>query len=157
MTEIHSPIHVETVGNVPVRFFKSPTFLESGRPDMPWHVCDDVWKAIGLDEVGRLSLLTRVRARWSDPRTVATADGVVVVAPFLMGDIIIEAWLSLNRGEGKTEEDDDLAQRQVRGSFRRGNTAALKAMTPHIDARRKLAFALEAMDTMEEFRDRLEE
>jgi hypothetical protein len=121
---------------------------------MPWHVCDDLWRALGIEPEGREVFLRRLRADWWNPETVATETGPVVIAPYLMGDILIDEWL---RVQGVSEDDERLGpELRTRGSFRRGNTSALKAMTPHLGGMGKLAFALEAMDNMDNLRDRWE-
>jgi hypothetical protein len=120
---------------------------------MPWHACDDLWRSLGLDPEGREFFLRRLRADWWNPETVATVEGPVVIAPYLMGDIMIEEWLTI-RGIG--DDDRPSPELRLRGSFRRGNTAALKAMTPHLGGMGKLAFALEAMDNMDNLRDKWE-
>lgn len=156
MSPLQVPVHVEGVGAASVRYFQSPAYLVSGRPDMPWHACNDLWNALGIDEVGREKFLRSLRSNWWDPKTVATSDGPVVIAPYLMGDIIIEEWLRLQRNPGQTEDDDHIDLTRIRGSYRRGNTAALKAMTPHLSGAGKMVFAMEAMETMDEFREKLE-
>lgn len=121
---------------------------------MPWHSCDDLWRALGIDAAGREAFLRRLRADWWNPQTVATPDGPVVIAPYLMGDILIDEWLRL---QGVLDTDDrPCPELRLRGSFRRGNTAALQSMTPHLGGMGKLAFALEAMDNMDNLRDKWE-
>lgn len=154
MSALRSPIHTEEVGGHPVRFFHSPETQRSGQPDMPWHVCDDLWRALGIEPEGREVFLRRLRADWWNPETVATAEGPVVIAPYLMGDILIDEWLSTM---GVPDADDrPSSELRLRGSFRRGNTAALKAMTPHLGGMGKLAFALEAMENMDNLKDKWE-
>ena len=114
---------------------------------MPWHSCDDIWRALGIGTILREDFLRRLRAAWTDPRTAATMSGPVVIAPFGMGDAIIEAWTEHAAGHSGFS---DLEARRILGSFRRGNTAALKAMTPHRDPVSRMLFALEAMDGMSE-------
>jgi len=147
MRRIEAPVHVEVVGGHEVRYYTSPIFRDTGRPDMPWHSCDDIWRAIGIGTILREDFLRRLRAAWADPRTAATMSGPVVIAPFHMGNAIVEAWAEDAAGPSAFS---DLEARRIRGSFRRGNTAALKAMTPHLDPVSKMLFALEAMDGMSE-------
>jgi hypothetical protein len=156
VTVLQPPVHRELVGDTSVRFFSSPEYLESGAPDMPWHSCDDLWQALGIDQSGRMFFLRSLRAEWCDPRTVATSSGPVVIAPYLMGDIIIDEWISQHRTPGASDDDDDISFRRLRGSFRRGNTAALKAMTPHLDGMGKLAFSLDAISAMDDLRSKWE-
>lgn len=154
MIALLSPIHTEAVGGASVRFFHSPETLRNGKPDMPWHSCDDLWQSLGIDASGRETFLRRLRADWWDPQTVPTLYGPVVIAPYLMGDILIDEWLRL---QGVTDADDrPCPELRLRGSFRRGNTAALKAMTPHLGGMGKLAFALEAMENMDNLREKWE-
>lgn len=154
MSALRTPIHTEEVGASPVRFFHSPETMRSGQPDMPWHSCDDLWCAIGIDPAGREFLLRRLRADWWNPQTVATPDGPVVIAPYLMGDILIDEWLRLQGVSG--EDEGPCAELRLRGSFRRGNTSALKAMTLGLGGVGKLVFALEAMNKMDNLRDKWE-
>ena len=66
------PIHVATVAGRPLRFFRTP--LNDGRPDLPWHCVDDLYRCLGLGRAAQRDLLSRLRAKGA-MQTVATADG----------------------------------------------------------------------------------
>ena len=53
MNAVVTPLHVGTVGGVPVRFFRGP----SGQPELPWHAVDDLYRALGLPRAKRRFLL----------------------------------------------------------------------------------------------------
>lgn len=93
-----------------------------------------------------------MRLDWQAPETIGSPDGPVVIAPYLMGDILLDEWLRM-RGVSDADEHSR-PELRLRGSFRRGNTSALKAMTSHLGGMAKLAFALEAMDTMANLMDK---
>ncbi|NTF17758.1 hypothetical protein G6L37_05045 [Agrobacterium rubi] len=150
MIGLSAPIHVEQCGELQIRYFRSPTLAATGVPDMPWHVCDDLWHVLGIDEEGRKDFLRSLRSHWHDPMTIATDDGLLVIAPFVMGDVLATAWLETNGVDEDSPSDGDRARLRCRGAFRRGTTAALKAMTSHLSGRAKLVFALEAMENIEE-------
>jgi hypothetical protein len=146
---IQHPIHVERVGEIDVRYFRSPRTNRTGVPDMPWHACDDLWAALEIEPHARSIFLQRLRADWGDPETVASPAGLVVIAPFIMGDIMVTEWLKA-RGVSQDSEGASCLELRIRGSFRRGNTCALKAMTSGLSGPSKLAFALAAMEFLED-------
>lgn len=147
MSLIEDALHVENIDGHRMRYFRSPVYSKSGTPDMPWHAVDDLWSAIGVEKDDRVQVLRSLRAGWIEPHTVANSDGIVVIQPFLMGDIIIDEWLSLNGVCLDDLGDASLPMRRIRGGFRRGNTAALKRMCSHLGAAGLLSFALTAADT----------
>lgn len=154
MNRVDAAVHIEMVGTQAVRFFRSPRFAKTGHPDMPWHSCDDLWAALDIGSEARASIMRRLRADWIDPVTVATPDGIVVISPYVAGDVMIGEWLRLHGIEEGDTGDDSLGKRQIMGAFRRGNTSALKAMTRHLDGRAKLAFCLAAMDSIDDLCER---
>src|SRR5262249_3089323 len=101
VTSIITPLHIATVGGHPLRFFKTP--LDGGRPDFPWHAVDDVQRCLGLNRQGRKIFLHKLRSsEWSRMvRTVATADGVITVAPHFIAQGTIDAMVEPARMTGR--------------------------------------------------------
>jgi hypothetical protein len=86
------PLHVATVGGRPLRFFRTP--LDDGRPDLVWHAVDDLYQCLGLSKRHRKIFLRQFRKAM---RTVATADGVVSVAPHFMAWAVIDAMIHVGQ------------------------------------------------------------
>jgi hypothetical protein len=89
-TMLVEPIHVATIRGHQLRFFKTPN--NDGRPDMPWHSHDDLIKCVGL---GRNERRMMLRMCQKGPlknafRSVATAEGVVVIAPHYVARALLE-------------------------------------------------------------------
>jgi hypothetical protein len=82
------PIHTATIGGHPLRFFRTPN--DDGKPDMPWHSIDDLHRCLGLNRELRKLFLSKLR-KWGSIRTVATADGIVTIAPHYMAQGCINA------------------------------------------------------------------
>jgi hypothetical protein len=74
------PLHIATVGGLPLRFFKTP--LNDGRPDLAWHAVDDLHRCLGLNREGRKIFLRKLRSKvWGAiVRSITTADGVITAA-----------------------------------------------------------------------------
>jgi hypothetical protein len=79
MSNVVSPIHVGTVNGMRVRFYQSP----DGKPDQPWHSVDDLQSVFGLNRATRRLMMGEFRnGKFKhDFRTIATADGLVTIAP----------------------------------------------------------------------------
>lgn len=78
MTGLASPIFAGSINGHPVRFFRDP----SGRPGLPWHVADDLFRACDLPRAVRRHLIQTAQKAFGDElRTIPTADGVVTIAP----------------------------------------------------------------------------
>jgi hypothetical protein len=78
MSEINVPLYTGTVNGHPVRFFKAPL------PGLhiPWHAVEDLQKAANLPRDLRRRMLRMTQESWPGQlRTVATADGLVTIAP----------------------------------------------------------------------------
>lgn len=104
------PLHIATVGGHRLRFFRTP--LPDGRPDMPWHCVDDLQHCLGLNRAGRKVALHTLRSNkeWSAYlRTVATADGVVTVAPHFMAHGLIDAMIERRMAAASIRNDYDNA------------------------------------------------
>jgi hypothetical protein len=86
------PLYVATVGGHPLRFFASP--IDDGRPDFAWHAVDDLHTCIGLNRHQRAVFLRKLQGAPRDVlaqgalRTVATADGVLTIAPNFVADAL---------------------------------------------------------------------
>lgn len=138
MSRVQVPIHVEEIDGVRVRYFSSPEYLERRSPDLAWHACDDLWRAVGIDDDERRGILRAARKDWPRLRTVATSEGPVVIQPHFMGEGMVDAVEeSLLVGEG--------GMGKIRGGLRRGCTAASKAQVPHLTGMAYLVFHLEAL------------
>lgn len=79
MSQLTEPLHVCTIAGHTFRFFRSPL----AGPDFPWHAVDDLHACLALPRD-----LRRHFQRWlkngpykDDVRTVATADGIALIAP----------------------------------------------------------------------------
>jgi hypothetical protein len=86
---ITQPLHVAIIRGHQLRFYRTPN--NDGRPDLPWHCVDDLYRCMGLSREFRRQL-----QRWhlakKVTRTVATADGLVTIAPHCMAQGAIGAW-----------------------------------------------------------------
>lgn len=116
-----------------VRFFASPTYVATRQPDMPWHSVDDLWPLV-LDGAAE-TLRRRLRSEWEEPRTVATADGIVTIAPHFMAEGLFEAAIEAAGGDRFT---------RLRGRYRNCCTQAMKLMTAHLDPVQRMMFAVAA-------------
>jgi hypothetical protein len=86
------PLHVATVGGRPLRFFRTP--LDDGRPDLVWHAVDDLYQCLGLSKRHRKIFLRQFRKAM---RTVATAEGVITIAPHFMAQGAIDAMVEVGQ------------------------------------------------------------
>ena len=75
---LSTPLHVGVINGRDVRFFRDP----SGKPGLPWHVADDLFRAADLPRNVRRHLIETAQKAFGDElRTIPTADGVVTIAP----------------------------------------------------------------------------
>jgi hypothetical protein len=116
---ISNSLYIATIGGHQFRFFRPPDNV----PDFPWHAVDDLHRCLGLSRDGRRLFLRKLRsAEWSTTlRTIATADGVVIVAPHYMAQGIIRAMVS---------EGD--APSNIRDEYDDASAAAIKELVKHI-------------------------
>lgn len=122
-----------------VRYFASPLYVAHREPDMPWHSVDDLWPILVPGRDFFDAVKRQLRSRWQDPRTVATAEGIVTIAPHYMAEGLFEA-------VGGLPADLRPANFiRLRGRYRNCCTQAMKLMTAHLDPAQKLFFALAAM------------
>jgi hypothetical protein len=99
MSGLVSPLHVGRLNGRPLRFFRAPL---TGT-HLPWHAFDDMQACLALPESLRAALKRDLMADWGrDVRTVATADGIVTIAPHWMAAGLIGAVA------GRTGDDLDL-------------------------------------------------
>ena len=110
------PLHTTRVGSHELRFFRTP--LADGRPDLPWHAVDDLQRCLGLNREARKFFLKQLR-QWGEIRTVATANGVVTLAPHYMAQGLIDATVETGR-----------APESFRAEYDRAGAAALKKLAP---------------------------
>jgi len=88
------PLYIGQVGGQPLRFFKTP--LDDGRPDLAWHCVDDLQRCLGLNRHGGKIFLNMLRSHKEYRvivQTVATADGIITLAPHFMAQGTIEAMI----------------------------------------------------------------
>jgi hypothetical protein len=112
------PLHVGTVSGQPLRFFKTP--LDDGKPDLPWHAVDDLQRVLGLNREQRKFFLHKLRNR--DVRTVATADGIITIAPHYMAQGTIDAMIEMGK-----------APASVRAEYDRVGSALQKLIPPPLE------------------------
>jgi hypothetical protein len=111
------PLHVATVGGHPLRFFRTP--LNDGLPDFPWHAVDDLHRCLGLNRDMRRFFLRKLKgAEWGkNVLTVATADGLISVAPNYMAQSTVDALV-----------EDGMAPASARRDFDKASTEAMKKL-----------------------------
>ena len=101
-----APLHTGTVGGCPVRFFRGP----SGRPEPSWHAIEDCIRPLGLSRSLRRELLRMTQRHWgAELRTVATADGPVVVAPHYVAQGLLGAAVEAMGAKASVETEYALA------------------------------------------------
>ena len=84
------PIHVATVCGHRLRFFKTP--ISDGAPDFPWHSVEDLRCCMKLPrDLRRLMLRTERGSEFKNSyRDVATAEGIVTIAPHFIAQAILD-------------------------------------------------------------------
>ena len=84
------PVLTATVAGGAVRFFPYP--LNDGRPDLPWVVWADLLALFNFSPSEREYFTQGLRAEWPEwSKTVATADGLLVLVPLFAGQSFLEA------------------------------------------------------------------
>jgi hypothetical protein len=68
---ITKPLHVATVGNNQLRFFRTPN--DDGRPNFPWHAVDDLQQCLGLDRRAREIIIQSISSRMRGGETVQSS------------------------------------------------------------------------------------
>jgi hypothetical protein len=92
MTGITQPLYVAIIHGHQLRFYRTPN--NDGRPDLPWHCCDDLYRCMGLPRGVRKHFQQQMkRGRFAgDFRTIATSDGVITIAPHYVAQGVTSAW-----------------------------------------------------------------
>jgi hypothetical protein len=108
------PLHVATVGGQPLRFFRTP--INDGRPDLPWHAVEDLHRVLGLNRDARRFFLHKLR-EWGGVQTVATADGVITIAPHFMAQGTVDAMV-----------EEGMAPASVRAEYDHAGTEAMRKL-----------------------------
>lgn len=137
---LSAPIFDGDLNGHAVRYFTSPIYRAHRQPDMPWHSVDDLWPVLmpGWDTATAFEVLKQqMRKDWREPRTVATAGGIVTIAPHFMAEGLFEAILGLSNGP-----QESLIK--LRGRYRNCCTQALKVMTAHMGPVQRMLFAIGA-------------
>ena len=75
---------------IQLRFFRTPN--TDGRPDFPWHAVDDLYFCLGLNRDLRRLFLRTMKGH-DRSQTIATADGVVTIAPHHVAQGCINAMI----------------------------------------------------------------
>ena len=82
------PIKIGSLNGHPLRFFRAPL---TGT-HLPWHASDDLQACLALPEDVRAGLKCDLMADWGrHVRTVATAEGIVTIAPHWMAAGLVNA------------------------------------------------------------------
>jgi hypothetical protein len=100
------PLHVGMASGQPLRFFRTP--INDGRPDLHWHAVDDLHRCLGLNREQR-RFFQRKLQEWGDIQTVATADGIITVAPHYMAQGVIDAMIEQGMAPTTIRSEYDLA------------------------------------------------
>lgn len=116
MSDLSKPVYVATIAGQPLRFFRTPN--NDGRPDLPWHSVEDLHRCLGFDRAQRRVFLNMLRKR-GGIKTVATADGIVTVAPHYMAQGCIDATV-----------EDGMAPSSIRDDYDHAGAEALRKVIP---------------------------
>jgi len=134
VSNILAPIHVASIGKSTLRFFRSPL----AGPDLPWHVHDDLVACLGLPRDVRRQfhrMLTNGPFK-ADVRGIATADGIVTIAPHFAAQGLIGA--AIEAGMASTAFVDAYIAAAI---------AAFKVMTGDLPPMAALEMAIAATKT----------
>jgi hypothetical protein len=112
------PIHIATMGEYQLRFFRRP--INDGKPDFPWHSVDDLYSCLGLNREQRRVFLRKLK-EFGGTQTVATADGIVTIAPLYMAQGCIDAMVE----EGRVPDS-------ARTAYALAETEAMKQLMAHL-------------------------
>lgn len=93
MSGLIAPLATPEISGVPVRFFKSPEF----GPHMPWHAVDHLYKAMRFPrDLRRIMLRNAQGFVGGEFKTIATADGPVVIGSHPFAQAIMDAAIEAN-------------------------------------------------------------
>ncbi|MFG1359951.1 hypothetical protein [Xanthobacter pseudotagetidis] len=121
-------LHEAIVNGQRLRLFRPP--VEG--PDFPWHGVDDLHECLGLPTDLRRTIMRGLRSQVV-LYTVATADGIVTIAPHFMAAGFIEG--AIERGYAPPWADKE---------YRLSLLAAMKKQTRHLGEADSLEFAIAA-------------
>jgi hypothetical protein len=87
-----APLHVAIIRGHQLRFYRTPN--DDSRPDLPWHCIDDLYRCMGMSRGVRKHFQRQMKRGpfASDFRTVATSDGIIMIAPHYVAQGITAAW-----------------------------------------------------------------
>jgi hypothetical protein len=98
-----TPLHIAEINGERLRFFKTP--LNDGRPDLPWHAVDDLYRVMKLPRGLRRHFRERIRT----VRTVATAEGLVTIGPHLLAQGAIDVMIAAKETSASVKNDYAMA------------------------------------------------
>ena len=101
MSALVTSAYTGTLNGKPLRFFKAPL----PGPHLPWHAAEDLHQCLALPRGLRRHFQQRLKSsEWTDDvRTVATADGIVTIAPHFIAQGLIGAMQDVGRADARTE------------------------------------------------------
>lgn len=134
MTEIVRPLHIATIRGHQLRFFRTPN--NDGKPDFPWHCCEDLYRCMGLARDLRRHFQRHMSKR---SRTVATIDGLVTIAPHCVAQGATSAWREIRGADIESDYSREVhcAVEKLVAGFPPGQALdwAVAAFKRHDDAR----------------------
>jgi hypothetical protein len=119
MTDITQPLHVAIIRGHQLRFYRTPN--NDGRPDLPWHCCDDLYHCMGLPRGVRKHFQQQMKRGpfAGDFRMVATSDGIITIAPHYVAQSIAAMWHELECAD-------------IENEYAREGAAAIKKLAAHL-------------------------
>jgi hypothetical protein len=101
MSRVLAPAFTGTLNDKPLRFFKAP-MPES---HLPWHAAEDLHACLDLPRDLRRYFQQQLRSsEWkADVQTVATASGIVTIAPHFIAQGLIGAMIDVGQSPASTE------------------------------------------------------
>jgi hypothetical protein len=131
MTILTAPIYAGLINGRSVRFFRSP----NERPEMPWHVFDDLMQALELPRHFRRNYLQRVQRDFKHGlQSIATPEGILIIAPHWMAQGLVGASIDV----GKHTES-------LREEYGEECGKALITLTQHMPGQVQFEYATSAM------------
>ena len=115
---VTDPIHIATIRGQQLRFFRTPR--NDGRPDMPWHCVEDLQRCLGLNREGRRVAMKIWRQTEFPIKTIATADGLVSIAPHFCAQGFISAIAELAGNADDVDREYALAGVEALQTLTRG-------------------------------------
>jgi hypothetical protein len=136
MTQPLKPLHVATIRGQQLRFFRTPN--NDGRPDMPWHCCDDLYRCMGLPrDLRRHFQRSMSNGRFRrDFKSVATVDGVLTIAPHYTAQGLIGAAEELRHDN----QDHAIGCANIKDEYAFEGAAALQKLAAGLHGEQLLDF-----------------